>query len=326
MIKTVVMEMNAQTTTILAARVASITADGERVRVFELEALDGRALPPYDAGAHIDVHVAGLVRQYSLCGSGGQPGYQIAVLQTPDSRGGSMAMHALSVGEVLQISTPRNLFPLQPAEHTILVAGGIGVTPILAMAESLWRDRQSFELHYCARSREAAAFLDRLSAAPWAASVRTHFDDGPAGQGFDARAVLATNAPNRHLYVCGPAGMIEAVLATARDLAWPSHALHWEAFAPPSPPALEGGAFEVEIKSSGQVIVVGDEETIVEALERQGVAIEVSCGQGICGACLTRVLSGAPDHRDFILTDEERSQFMTPCCSRALGGRLVLDL
>uniref|UniRef100_S0DGR6 Putative vanillate O-demethylase oxidoreductase n=1 Tax=termite gut metagenome TaxID=433724 RepID=S0DGR6_9ZZZZ len=299
---------------------------------FELSGEEGQALPSFTAGSHVDVHLpGGLIRQYSLCNDPGETHrYVIAVLRDESGRGGSKAVHDLvHEGDRLQISVPRNQFALaQEAPHHLLLAGGIGVTPILCMAERLAASGETFDMHYCTRSRARTAFVDRISSAGFAGSVQIHHDDNAGGSTFDLDRVLA-GAPNgTHLYVCGPKGFMDAVLSAARAKEWPEDRLHYEFFAAPAEPGLTGGSFQVRIASSGATIDVPSDCTVVQALAANGIEVITSCEQGVCGTCLTRVLSGEPEHRDFYLTDEERAandQFL-PCCSRARSALLVLDL
>jgi vanillate O-demethylase ferredoxin subunit len=307
------------------------------IRVFELVPLDGKPLPSYTAGAHVDVHLpAGLVRQYSLCTRAQQnDAYVIAVQNAADSRGGSRAMHALQVGDTLRVEGPRNHFPLaDDARHSVLLAGGIGITPLLCMAEWLSQTQASFELHYCVRDRTRAAFLDRLDAPPLRGRCTLYTDDAPADGRIDFDRVLRDPSPGSHLYVCGPAGFMEHALAAAKQAGWQDSHLHREYFSAPIPAADASGnptaqhAFSVRLARSGKVVCVNERQTVVQALAGHGVHVETSCEQGVCGTCLTRVLAGAPDHRDLYLTDEERArndQFL-PCCSRSLSDELVLDL
>jgi vanillate O-demethylase ferredoxin subunit len=312
-------------------RVARKQIEATDIASFELVAIDGQALPPFSAGSHIDVHLpGGIVRQYSLCNDPRESHrYQIAVLRDAASRGGSVAMHSLTVGDELTISLPKNHFPLaHDAQHHILLAGGIGVTPILCMAEHLAAIGASFEMHYCARSRDRAAFLQRIASSAYSDRVSTHFDDGAADQKIDLTAVTASPVAGRHLYVCGPSGFIDAVLGAARAAGWDEAHLHREYFAAAAADTAGDTAFDVVLASSGRVIRVGANQTVVAALAEAGVNVPVSCEQGVCGTCLTRVLDGTPDHRDVFLTADEKSrgdQF-TPCCSRAKTPRLVLDL
>ncbi|MBU9688657.1 PDR/VanB family oxidoreductase [Burkholderia multivorans] len=308
--------------------------------MFELGPADGAALPPFTAGAHIDVHLGGLVRQYSLCNSPSEAGvYRLGVLRERESRGGSVAMHACEPGTTLEIGEPRNHFPLDPhAAHSVLLAGGIGITPLLSMALHLAETGRSFELHYCAREPARAAFVDRLDTPPLNARTRLWFDDAPAGQRIDFAQVLGKPDAHTHLYVCGPAGFIAAVLGAAAQAGWDPANVHREYFgaaglgaageSETSAAATADGPFQVSLAQSGRVVDVPAGMTIVEALRGCGIEVPVSCEQGVCGTCLTRVLSGTPDHRDVYLTDDERAanDQMLPCCSRARTPMLVLDL
>jgi len=324
--------MTAQET--LQVRVARKAVEAEGIASFELERLDGQPLPPFSAGSHIDVHVPGgsLVRQYSLCNaSHEQHRYRIAVLRDAASRGGSAGMHdSVQEGDVLTISTPRNHFPLHAAQHTLLLAGGIGVTPLLCMADRLARTGAGFAMHYCTRSAARTAFAGEIAASPLAPHVHFHHDDSddPA-QKLDLPAVLAA-AGNRdaRLYVCGPAGFIDHVVNTAKAQGWPQDRIHLEYFAAPAQDTSGDQGFEVRIASTGKTYAIAPDVSVVEALRGQGIDILTSCEQGVCGTCLTRVLEGEVDHRDMYLTDEEKAsheQFM-PCCSRARSKLLVLDL
>jgi len=299
---------------------------------FELARSDGAPLPAFDAGAHIDVHLpGGLIRQYSLCNPPWeQQCYLIGVLKDPASRGGSKAMHEqIQVGQKLLISEPRNLFPLaEDAKRSLLFAGGIGITPILCMAERLHQLGADFQLHYCARSIEHAAFIERLQASPFAERVQLHFDDGDAGQRLDAAALLADPDPGTHLYVCGPGGFMTHVLDTAKAQGWADERAHREYFAAAPSNHENDGSFAVQLASSGQIIQIPADQSVAEALEACGIEIQLSCAQGICGTCLTGVLAGEPEHRDLYLTEDEqaRNDQFTPCCSRAKSPLLVLDL
>lgn len=314
----------------LTVRVVRRQVEAEGICSFELADPAGAPLPPFSAGSHIDVHIpGGLTRQYSLCNPPSeQHRYVIAVLNDAQSRGGSRAMHeVVQEGSTLQISTPRNHFPLErEARRHLLLAGGIGVTPMLCMAECLANEGLPFAMHYCARSRRCAAFIERLARAPYAGQVTCHFDDEDPAQRLDIQALLAAAGADVHLYVCGPKGFMDAVLETARRLGWAEDRLHYEFFA--ASVDTTGGAFEVKLASSGKTVAVPAGQTVAEALADAGVEVPVSCGQGICGTCLVRVLEGEPDHRDLYLSPEEqaRNDQFTPCCSRARSPTLVLDL
>ncbi|MDR5762916.1 PDR/VanB family oxidoreductase [Caballeronia sp. LZ035] len=316
----------------MTVRVARRTAEADDIVSFELASLDGRDLPAFDAGAHIDVHLpTGLVRQYSILSAPYEPSrYQIAVLREAESRGGSAGMHdAVREGDELRVSVPRNHFALASgaAKH-VLLAGGIGLTPLLCMAQHLDRDGEAFELHYCARSRARAAFLERLANAPWAPRVQLHFDDEAEQQRLHLDTLLKDATPDTHLYVCGPQGFMNAVLDAARANAWPEHRLHYEFFAAPAVDTSCDGAFEVCLARSNKLVPIPADRTVTQALADAGVDIPVSCEQGICGTCITRVIDGEPEHRDLFLSPEEqaRNDRFLPCCSRSKTSRLVLDL
>jgi vanillate O-demethylase ferredoxin subunit len=316
----------------LEVRVVRKAPVANGIAMFELARVDGQALPAFTAGAHIDVHVPnGMVRQYSLCSDPQQADvYRIAVLHEPASRGGSQGMHELvEQGAVLRISAPRNLFALAPqARRSLLMAGGIGLTPLMSMARVLQREGADFALHYFARSRERAAFVEELPTGPYGANVHVHLDDGPPSKKTDLDQLLQSPADDLHLYTCGPKGFMDAVLSKARALGWADANVHYEFFAAELVRTGDEGEFQVRIASSGQTIAVGAEQTIVAALAAAGVQVPMSCEQGICGTCLTRVVEGEPDHRDMYLTPEEqaRNDQMLLCCSRARSACLVLDL
>jgi vanillate O-demethylase ferredoxin subunit len=307
--------------------------EAENIFLFEFQHPDGSALPPFTAGSHIDVQVRpGLIRQYSLCNHPDERHrYQLGVLQTADSRGGSKGMHEdLHVGQTVWISEPRNLFELEPqAGHSLLFAGGIGITPILSMAEVLSDRGHSFSLYYFARSAASAAFVKRVEASSYSSSSQYQFDAAEDQARLDVRELLSHPQPHKHLYICGPGGFMDFVLGVARELHWPEANLHREYFsAPASGEEQSSDRFEIQVASTGQILEVGPRETVTDVLLAVGIEIPVSCQQGICGTCVTKVLDGVPDHRDFYLSDREKTsndQF-TPCCSRAKSKRLVLDL
>ncbi|MCA0187589.1 MAG: PDR/VanB family oxidoreductase [Proteobacteria bacterium] len=292
---------------------------------------DGRILPPYTAGAHIDVQLPnGMLRQYSLCRAhaDGQA-YEIAILRDPEGRGGSACAHRdVQVGSRLLVGAPRNLFPLVPAARSVLLAGGIGITPILAMAEELHRQGRAFEMHYCARSPGRAAYRDTLGSAAFARQVHFHFDDAPAALRFDAARALGAPAVDRHLYVCGPEGFIRHVVQVAADLGWDPACIHFEYFSGAAAPTPDDGAFELRLVRSGLSVPVPAGVSAAQALLDHGIEIALSCEQGVCGACVLPVLEGIPEHRDVFLSAAEKAanRCFTPCCSRALTPRLLIDL
>lgn len=239
-------------------------------------------------------------------------------------------MHSdVTEGSSLTIGVPRNLFDLDlSGDHYVLFAGGIGITPILAMAHTLLVARKSFELHYCGRSLERLAFVDLLSDFRFAQHLHLHVDNGPAEQRLDAAKILAAPGMGDQLYVCGPSGFMSHIQSTAQEFGWSDQQIHREDFAAP-PQVLEGDQpFEIELSRSGRVIEVPAQKTALEVLMEHDIEIESSCEQGICGACITRVLAGEPEHRDQYMNAAEhaRNDCFTPCCSRSRSPRLVLDL
>jgi vanillate O-demethylase ferredoxin subunit len=316
---------------LIAVEVMRIATEADDILSLELTRPDGRPLPVFAPGAHIDVHTpSGIVRQYSLCNDAAASNfYRIAVLREPNSRGGSASLHSdVTQGTMLKISEPRNHFPLAANGPSLLLAGGIGVTPLLSMAQTLARDGADFTLHYCARSPARAAFHSFLRDCGFSQHVQFHFDDGPQDQRLALREVLDACAPGTHLYVCGPRGFMDAVLAGSREVYWPADRIHHEYFSAEVPRADDDCEFEVEIAGSGKVVRVGKNQSIIEALSAHDLVISMSCEQGVCGTCVTQVVSGIPDHRDVFMTDAEHSANtqMTPCCSRSKTPRLVLAL
>jgi vanillate O-demethylase ferredoxin subunit len=324
--------MTVSPATPLRVRIARKSIEADAVAGFELVSPDGAPLPPFTAGSHVDVLLeAGLTRQYSLCNAPHERHrYCIGVLREPDSRGGSAFLHdRVDAGDTLSISVPRNHFPLdEHAARSVLLAGGIGITPLLAMAERLSALGAPFELHHCVRTAARAAYRTRLAAAPFAHAVRHHFDDGDPAQRLDLSALLDAPASSTHLYVCGPLPFLDLVRRTARDRGWADRQVHFEYFGGATAHAADDDAFDVVLQDSGRTVRVAGTQTIVEALATIGIEVPVSCQQGVCGTCLTRVVDGEVDHRDLYLSVDEQAanDQMLPCCSRAKGRRLVLAL
>lgn len=312
-------------------KVVAKRGEAEDIASFELAFPDGGELPAFEAGAHIDVVAPGqVVRQYSLCNDPAERHrYLIGVLRAPDSRGGSQAIHdGIHVGDLLQISCPKNNFALVPqARKTLLLAGGIGVTPLLSMADTLFRQGANFEFHYACRSRSRAAFLTRLATAAYTPRVNLWFDDAP-GKSLDLGALLTSPELGTHVYICGPKGLLEAARRVAAEHGWDPDNVHFEYFSGEVEHLDSDGAFEIEIEATGEVVQVGKGTTALNALMACGIEIPCSCEEGVCGMCMTTVVSGLPDHRDKFLTTVERARndsFM-PCCSRAKSARLVISL
>ncbi|NTH16720.1 oxidoreductase [Agrobacterium rhizogenes] len=316
----------------IEVRISSRIAETRAISTFELRQPDGRPLPQFTAGAHIDVKIDdGLIRQYSLCNDAiERHRYVIGVLNEPQSRGGSRIIHeTFHQDRIISISPPRNHFELDIADdHYILLAGGIGLTPILSMAAELHRQSRSFEVHYCARSRGSAAFLSHLNSAEYSGRVFCHFDDEDNGQKLDPAKLFSRVHKARQLYVCGPKGFMDWIVGSAEQAGIENARIHREYFTAAPQENREAGTFEVVIASTGQTFIIPPEKSIVRVLEENGVEVLVSCEQGICGSCITTILEGTPDHRDSVLTEGERQAgtLFTPCCSRAKTARLVLDL
>jgi vanillate O-demethylase ferredoxin subunit len=317
---------------LLELRVARRRREAADVCSLELVDPANRPLPAFTAGAHVDIHLrGGLVRSYSLCDAPGENRrYRIAVLREQASRGGSAAVHALREGDMVCVGEPRNHFELSPdAGHHLLLAGGIGITPLLAMAHWLTRQQASFALHYSARSRDRAAFVSEVRES-FGTRAHQYFDEDGPGRRLPLSDILDGCDPSTHLYVCGPAAYIEWVLESARAAGWAEARLHSEHFAAPTRPGGDPGsnAFEVQIASTGRIIQVPPDRSVADMLHASGIELPLSCEQGICGTCIVGVLEGTPDHRDAFLTPAElaANDRFTPCCSRARSPRLVLDL
>jgi vanillate O-demethylase ferredoxin subunit len=315
----------------LSVKVVNKTQEAEDIISLELASIDGKTLPSFSAGAHIDVNIpGGLTRQYSLLNdSGEQHRYVIGVLRDPESRGGSTAIHdKVNVGDVLQISEPKNHFPLVKSRRSVLFAGGIGVTPILCMARRLSAINADFEMHYCARSPERMAFKGDIESSAFANRVHFHFDNGDDAQKLKLEQIIAQPQAETHIYVCGPTGFIDHVVNTAKEKGWATEQVHLEYFGAAQVDTSDDASFEVKIASTGQTFTVPADKSITQVLDENDVFVPVSCEEGVCGTCLVRVLEGEPEHRDLYLTDAEHAanDQMTPCCSRSKSPVLVLDL
>jgi vanillate O-demethylase ferredoxin subunit len=314
----------------LLLRLVTIRYEADAILSFEFRDPGGRDLPAFDAGAHVDVHLPnGLVRSYSLCNSSTErERYVVAVARDASSRGGSTAMHdTLRVGQLVKVGFPRNHFPLdESAASTVLIAGGIGITPMFCMLQRLQVLGLDWELYYAARGRQNAAFLRELHAlaADHPGRVHLHFDQeqGP----FDLAPVLRERVPaDAHVYCCGPLPMLQAFEQATAHL--PPQQVHVEYFRPKDAPATSGG-IEVELCRSKKVVVVPAGKTVLDAVLDAGIDVPYSCMEGICGSCEVAVLEGEPDHHDSVLSEQQRqaNKSMMLCCSGAKSARLVLDL
>jgi ferredoxin-NADP reductase len=310
----------------IETRVTAIVWENEAIRRIELRPVAG-LLPSFTAGAHIDLQLPiGLSRSYSLLNSQDERHrYVIGVSREPESRGGSRYIHqSLAVGERLMIFGPRNLFPLEEsAPMSILIGGGIGITPMLSMAKRLDALQKPWMLHYCCRTRSMTAFLDDLAVHGDRVDVRV--DEERAG--FLDMTALMRAVPQAHFYCCGPTSMMAAFETAAQAAGLPTAQKHVEYFRPQNDNKPQGGFF-VELARSGGVHFIPQGKSILDTLRAAGVVASSSCEAGICGECLVHVLAGVPDHRDSVLSDAERAagKSMMICCSRSASEKLVLDL
>lgn len=301
-----------------------------RIRKLRLASADGAPVPAYTAGAHIELHVpaqaqqATLHRAYSLVApANGGNTYEIAVQLEPEGSGGSRWVHQLLPGHRITVTSPRNQFELDDsATRSLLLAGGIGITPILCMARELQQQQRPFEFHYAARDREGAAYSDEVEAL----GGRCWFDGGNPRHGMPLGALTAQPAPGQHLYVCGPKPFMAATLEQARAQGWLDTQLHSELFSGVLPAAGEQ-AFTVELRLSGKTLNVPADQTVMDAMEAAGMDPLFDCRRGECGVCVTQVLHGEAEHRDSCLSAREHAagRFCT-CVSRARSGLLVLEL
>jgi vanillate O-demethylase ferredoxin subunit len=315
---------------LLKLQVRAIRLEAQGIFSFELVDPDGRELPAFEAGAHVDVHLpGGLVRSYSLAGDpNDRSQWVLGVLREPKSKGGSIAMHEqVRVGQVLTVGPVKQAFALaNQAKHSILIAGGIGITPLMSMAYQLKSQGASFELHYCARTAQHAAFTQTLQALVPADKLHFHFDNADPSQGLNIKALLTSHTAQTHLYFCGPAGFMTACLEASQH--WPEGSVHSEYFKAPDREVSDvpEGGFEILLIRSGERIQVGPDQTMVRAIELTGRRVPTSCLSGLCGTCKVNYLDGEVDHRDYILSDEEKKTCLTVCVSRATSRTLTLDL
>lgn len=314
------------------ARLIAIRYEATDILSFLFQQLDGRPPGPIDPGSHVDVHLPnGMMRSYSLSnGPGLTEGHRLTVARDAASRGGSTFMHdSLRVGQILQISRPRNNFKLaEGAPMSVFIAGGIGITPFVPMLARLNEIGRPWRLHYCVRTRDRAALLGELEAlaAAGAGELLPNYDEDPAGI-LNLNGALAKVPADAHVYCCGPTAMLAAFRAGTDAAGIESDRVHFEYFSSEVENATEGG-FTVVLHESGEEIIIEPGQTILHALTRHGLNVPYSCEEGICGACETRVIEGTPDHRDMILSDAEREEGKTMmiCCSGSKSPRLVLDL
>ena len=313
---------------LFVVRVASKRAVARDTFLFELVTLDGGSLPAFTPGSHLTVITPkGVRRNYSLCSDAADTTrYEIAVKRDGNGRGGSISMaDELHMGAILTASAPRNNFPLSVrASHSIFIAGGIGITPILSMMRRLKRSESghSFELFYCTRNVEYAAFLDVLQE-EFSGLVTIHHDNGDINNAFDFWP-LFEKPRAAHVYCCGPKGLMDSVADMSGH--WPSGSIHFESFGVDAKAFSENTAFSVTLERSGKRVSVSPDQTLLEALRGNGCVVRSSCESGTCGSCKTGLISGEVEHRDSVLSEAEKADHIMVCVSRAASGELVLDL
>lgn len=316
----------------IEVKVTRLRREAEGIVGIELRTVDGAKLPSFEAGAHIDVNLpGGITRQYSLCNDPSETDrYCLGIGLSATSRGGSTYLHtSLREGDVLSISEPRTSFGLSSAATShCFIAGGIGITPILSMIRWCVRQRVSWKLHYCVRSRACAAYLDELRA--FGGDVHLHANDESATNVPDVQAMMQNLTPGEHVYCCGPSGLMDAVLNQGIQAGLPRKSLHFERFTAPAVQATDGDqrTFTVMAARHGLRCVVEPGESVLESLERHGITPPFSCREGLCRSCEVEVLSGEVEHRDYVLTEDEQksNKSMMICVSRAKSDELVLDL
>ena len=300
-------------------------ADG--IHLLEFRDPDGKQLPEFSAGAHIGVRVPnGLLRKYSLCNDPAERNrYQIAVKRESNGRGGSCNLiDNVKAGDELTVTAPVNDFGLPPrAQDFLFIAGGIGVTPMMAMIRQVMAEGKRFRLFYCSRSPETTAFREELAAPQFKDMVTIHYDQGNASRSLDLRPILAERKNREHLYCCGPRPLMEAVRAMTDH--WSPTAVHFEAFSEAETHRAGDKPFKVRLARSGAVIDVPTDKTILEALRDHGLEVPSSCETGTCGTCRTKLLAGEADHRDLVLAEHERKDTIMICVSRARSYEITID-
>lgn len=319
---------------LLHLKIKQIRHEANGIHSYELVSKDGTVLPSFDAGSHIDLHLpSGIIRQYSLSNDPAETHrYVIGVLRDEQGRGGSKEVHqTLKVGDLVQTSHPRNHFHLdESAKKVILLAGGIGITPLKSMGHRLKSLNIPFELHYCTRAQENIAFLQELQKISDSDKIQFHLDGGVPENGLNIAAMIEGLESGAHLYYCGPAGFMKACAQAATKRS--DIHVHFEHF---KAPEKEGGQADIksvlgelaiQIHSTGQKMTLSKSESLIDVLAKLGVEVSTSCQSGLCGTCKTRYISGDVEHGDCILSDAEHAEYLTPCISHIKSGTLVLDL
>ena len=300
-------------------------ADG--IHLFELRDAGGKPLPEFSAGAHIAIQVpGGLLRKYSLCNDPAERDrYLVAVKREANGRGGSSNLiDKVKTGDTLMVAAPVNDFGLPPrAQDFLFIAGGIGITPIMAMIREVRAQNKRFRLFYCTRSPETTAFRDELSAPEFKDSVTIHYDGGDPAHALDLKPILADRKNREHMYCCGPRPLMEAVRAMTDH--WSSAAVHFEAFSEAETHRPTDKPFRVKLARSVAVVDVPTTKTILEALREHGLEVPSSCETGTCGTCRTKLIAGQADHRDLVLAEHERGDNIMICVSRARSDEITID-
>jgi phthalate 4,5-dioxygenase reductase subunit len=300
-------------------------ADG--IHLLEFRDAGGKPLPEFSAGAHIAVRTpTGLSRKYSLCNDPAERDrYLVAVKRETNGRGGSADLiDHVKAGDELMVAAPVNDFELpQRAQDFLFIAGGIGITPIMAMIRQVRTEGKRFRLFYCSRSPETTAFVDELSAPEFKDQVTIHYDGGDPANSLDLRPILQGRKNREHLYCCGPRPLMEAVRIMTDH--WSSAAVHFEAFSDADTHKPTDKPFKVRLARSGDVVDVPTTKTILEALREHGLEVPSSCETGTCGTCRTKLLAGEADHRDLVLAEHERADTIMICVSRARSDEITID-
>jgi phthalate 4,5-dioxygenase reductase subunit len=300
-------------------------ADG--IHILEFRDTGGQPLPEFSAGAHIAIQAPnGLLRKYSLCNDPAERDrYLVAIKREANGRGGSCNLiDNTKAGDELMVAPPVNDFGLPPrAQNFLFIAGGIGITPIMAMIREVLRQGKRFRLFYCSRSPETTAFLDELSAPEFKNQVTIHYDQGDPARSLDLKPVLAERKNREHLYCCGPRPLMEAVRNMTDH--WSSTAVHFEAFSEAETHKPTDKPFKLRLARSGEVLDVPTTKTILEVLRDRGLEVPSSCETGTCGTCRTKMLAGEADHRDLVLAEHERADTIMICVSRAKGDEITID-
>ena len=300
-------------------------ADG--IHILEFRDAGGQPLPEFSAGAHIAIQAPnGLLRKYSLCNDPAERDrYLVAIKREANGRGGSCNLiDNTKAGDELMVAPPVNDFGLPPrAQDFLFIAGGIGITPIMAMIREVLRQGKRFRLFYCSRSPETTAFLDELGAPEFKDQVTIHYDQGDPARSLDLKPVLAERKNREHLYCCGPRPLMEAVRAMTDH--WSSTAVHFEAFSEAETHKPTDKPFRLRLPRSGEVLDVPTTKTILEVLRDRGLEVPSSCETGTCGTCRTKLVAGEADHRDLVLAEHERADTIMICVSRAKSDEITID-